>query len=271
MKIYHYTSIETLALILANKTIRFNRLDKVDDLEESEYGISDANIKIGQYNFVSCWTKDDIENITLWGLYTQYKGVRISLDEDMFVTYPSLGRADIKSYFKDFELGSDYMTTCVNNEAKLIDVEYVKDLKAINLEIGKYQEDIGTGKSSLNYSNKYGVYKREQWSFQKESRFKIHVLPITPNLQEEKEEPFIVLSKAMSSIGDRMLQRKSISINHIDIPLKDEVFKEMEIMLGPQTTQADRIIVESLIHMFQVNSEVKNSVFKNKIRQKGTF
>lgn len=34
MKLYHYTTIDTLALILKNRTIRFNRLDKVDDLEE---------------------------------------------------------------------------------------------------------------------------------------------------------------------------------------------------------------------------------------------
>ena len=38
MKIYHYTSIETLALILKNKTIRFNRLDHVDDVDEAAYG-----------------------------------------------------------------------------------------------------------------------------------------------------------------------------------------------------------------------------------------
>lgn len=34
-KIYHYTSIENLALILKNKSIRFNRLDHVDDKEEA--------------------------------------------------------------------------------------------------------------------------------------------------------------------------------------------------------------------------------------------
>ena len=33
-KIYQYTSIDTLALILQSKQILFNRLDKVDDLEE---------------------------------------------------------------------------------------------------------------------------------------------------------------------------------------------------------------------------------------------
>lgn len=40
MNIHHYTSLETLALILNHRTIRFNRLDKVDDMEEAEYGVS---------------------------------------------------------------------------------------------------------------------------------------------------------------------------------------------------------------------------------------
>lgn len=31
MKIYHYTSLENLALILKHKTIRFNRLDRMED------------------------------------------------------------------------------------------------------------------------------------------------------------------------------------------------------------------------------------------------
>ena len=34
MKIYHYTSIETLALILKNKTLRFNNAKFVDDPNE---------------------------------------------------------------------------------------------------------------------------------------------------------------------------------------------------------------------------------------------
>lgn len=53
-KIYHYTSIETLALILKYKTIRFNRLDQVDDYEEACYGSGDLNLHLGQYCFVSC-------------------------------------------------------------------------------------------------------------------------------------------------------------------------------------------------------------------------
>ena len=34
--LYHYTSLDTLALILTNKTICFNTLLNVDDIEEAE-------------------------------------------------------------------------------------------------------------------------------------------------------------------------------------------------------------------------------------------
>lgn len=33
--LYHYASLDTLALILHNRTIRFSRLDKVDDPQNS--------------------------------------------------------------------------------------------------------------------------------------------------------------------------------------------------------------------------------------------
>ena len=35
--IYQYTNINALALILKNRTIRFNRLDRVDDIEQQLY------------------------------------------------------------------------------------------------------------------------------------------------------------------------------------------------------------------------------------------
>lgn len=86
MKIYHYTTIQTLALILKHKTFRFNRLDRVDDMEESAYGSGPTRSKLSQYCFVSCWTKSDEENLALWNMYTRYKGIRIGMDEMPFVT-----------------------------------------------------------------------------------------------------------------------------------------------------------------------------------------
>ena len=58
MKIYHYTSIETLALILKNKTIRFNRLDHVDDVDEAAYGSGvQKKVKISHYGICTQITK----------------------------------------------------------------------------------------------------------------------------------------------------------------------------------------------------------------------
>ena len=53
-KIYHYTTIETLALILKHRTIRFNRLDQVDDMEESLYTSGPINLNLSKYVYVSC-------------------------------------------------------------------------------------------------------------------------------------------------------------------------------------------------------------------------
>lgn len=86
MRIYHYTNLESLALILKNKTIRFNRLDKVDDLEEGN--VESLGVKFCKYVFVSCWTETEEESIPLWKMYGgDNGGVRISLEQEMFKEY----------------------------------------------------------------------------------------------------------------------------------------------------------------------------------------
>lgn len=86
MKIYQYTNIEALAYILKNKNIRFNRLDKVDDIEEGN--VESLGVKFCKYVFVSCWTESEEESIPLWKMYGGDKGgVRIGLERQMFNEY----------------------------------------------------------------------------------------------------------------------------------------------------------------------------------------
>lgn len=273
MKIHHYTTIETLALILKNKAIRFNRLDGVDDLEESEYGISAANVKMGKYHFVSCWTKDAIENIALWGLYTKYKGVRISLDENMFVTYPI--NNTFNSYFPEFnKIGDNYLISVPNNDVKLIDVEYVDDLKSKINQLGIYAEDKKSGKYSLKFSNDFGTFKSKQWKFQKQSRFKISVCPIQqPDLTQLKgpNSEFYRMEAIMNSIAPSLKDSQPVSVQYFDIDLNEIAFQNIEILLAPQTMVSEKIIVESLIKSFCPTAVLSESVFKGKIRFKGTF
>ena len=75
--LYHYTNIETLALILANHTFRLTSLDQMDDLQEKEaFDLKNA----GQFCYVSSWTDDETENIPMWKMYSSLNaGVRIKL------------------------------------------------------------------------------------------------------------------------------------------------------------------------------------------------
>lgn len=80
--LYHYTTIEKLALILKNKTIRLMPLDKMDDVQEAK--TKDFK-NLGRYVFVSSWTEDETESIPMWNLYSDLScGVRIGLKKNPF-------------------------------------------------------------------------------------------------------------------------------------------------------------------------------------------
>lgn len=76
-RLFQYTSLGVLALILQNRTIRFNSLENLDDLEEASLHFCDDNPPV---TYVSCWTDIIKESIPMWKLYTQmHDGVRIEL------------------------------------------------------------------------------------------------------------------------------------------------------------------------------------------------
>lgn len=87
--LYHYTSLESLALILKNRTIRLNPLDKMDDIQEQKT----ADIEnIGKFVFVSSWTDDVVESIPMWKMYTDPRcGVRIKLRKNPFLKHGTRG------------------------------------------------------------------------------------------------------------------------------------------------------------------------------------
>ncbi len=79
--LYHYTSVETLLLILKNKTIRFSRLDCLNDpLEGTHLKFKYLNENI----YASSWTSEANESLPMWKIYSNLKGVRIKMPIDLF-------------------------------------------------------------------------------------------------------------------------------------------------------------------------------------------
>lgn len=86
--IHHYTSIAALAAILRHRTIRFGRLDTLDDTQEAQ---SIGGFDFGTMLFASCWVEKDEEDIVQWAMYGDaMKGVRISLPRQPFAQVPRL-------------------------------------------------------------------------------------------------------------------------------------------------------------------------------------
>ena len=72
MLLYHYTTLDVLALIIKYKTLRFNWLINVDDQDESE--TSDYR-SFKEHIFASCWTNDVVKNISLFVLPILKEGI----------------------------------------------------------------------------------------------------------------------------------------------------------------------------------------------------
>ena len=84
-RLYHYTTLESLALILKNRTIRLMPIEGMDDLQESRT----ADVpNLGRFIFASSWTDDATESIPMWNMYASLgAGVRICLPTMPFRRY----------------------------------------------------------------------------------------------------------------------------------------------------------------------------------------
>jgi len=274
--LYHYTTIESLALILKNQTIRFNKLTNTDDLEESK--TSDIG-NAGQYIFVSCWTDKKAENIPLWHMYSnRLSGVRISLpflpfkeyDSDILNSYNSYNDSEFESLIKSPKIKT-YIPDSLNKNQKYIintsfdkstikeniKVLYTDDEKLILPEISKIEKTTQTIKFSL-----VGKYKRSCWKFQKEYRYRLWVLPIGHNeimLNHLDSDRF-------ESGFKRIKDQVKLNFDFIDLQIDQEDFSKMEIVLGPGVTESQRTLIDCLVATYNPKAKISDSQLIGKIK-----
>ena len=103
--LYHYTSVETLKLILQNEKIRFKRIDLLNDPLEGNL----QNFKnFRKFVFSSSWTAEKRDAIPMWKMYSDLKGVRIRMPIDLFCEKEELRLKKIKnSYILISDLNKD--------------------------------------------------------------------------------------------------------------------------------------------------------------------
>lgn len=274
--IHHYTSIETLSLILESKRIRFNRLDNVDDTTEAD---TFNELKLGEFFFVSCWTLTEKESIPQWNMYTpNMAGVRISLPEKMFNYTPikspdclngnSNGAIYTPIPFEEWATEEYFiMPDFTRHEWFSRPVKYREDY--VEQKNKRIEVKFNDGKVSylkLDTPSRIAALKDPDWAFQEEFRF---VLVIFPN--KTKIHDLSSWHKFHNQLMDIMVESLSSgngsSIQYYDMTLSPSIFDEMTITLGPLCTHSEKIIVDALISKYAPMAKIKESSYTGTLRQ----
>jgi hypothetical protein len=240
--LYHYTSIESLVYILKNKSIRFNSLGQVDDLNE---GKSEDYKSFGNYFFVSCWTDLEEESIPFWNMYTdKMKGVRIKLPSDLFndhwIVFGEEYRVKLSANHsivpQSNTFGLKYWVLPTHNNY-FRKVEYTDEVSKLKPTLKVVEGD----RFSISF-DKLGIYKSKHWIFQSEWRFIMKIFPVATNLSDIPIDSDLVQESVIAiERGD------PIPFTYFDVEVNEAQLKNMEIVVGPKTSQADKLIVESIV------------------------
>ena len=234
-KIFHYTTLETLILIIKNRTLRFNSLKNVDDCRE---GLSNDLGSFAEHIFVSSWTRDQTENPALWKMYSDlHTGVRIGIDSTS-ISYEKLetwGEKDVNTLIYPIQntenLPNDYYAiNWLNNDTldTVIDIEYKDNRPKF---IGNHGE--------RRYDYICSV-KDTYWKFQKECRFVLFGV--------KKSDIAEVNMNNLREFLSKGINLSSMELNYIDLQLTDYFFKNLEITAAPLMSDAYYDLLNNYLH-----------------------
>jgi Protein of unknown function (DUF2971). len=273
--LYHYTSLDTLALILHNRTICFNNLSYVDDIEEAE--TRDMG-EFGKFVYVSCWTDDEEESIPLWNMYTpNMHGVRIRMPKFPFKKrkYQKgqfyLGE-DIETYINMKKIFDENKAGIVPTAPHLVKVEYTEDNNKLFPKIKtesfdgalqeflelKDMEEIRNKNIEVNYSFKdIGRFKRKNWKFQREWRYIITLCPM--GIQDANPPSWEKQQEIIRRIEDRNLKPL---YERLFLDISDDALSDIEILLGPKMSEAEKYIAQALLAQYCPKAACRESALR---------
>lgn len=195
-RICHYTNIDSLLKILKYRQILFNRIDRVNDLEESK----ELNCNsLYQRTFIACFNHSEDESIPLWHMYSNKGiGARISyvMKKDKSVSDMFDKNTMIKTSSDDicFSWSKDSPQKGHIAIAKWQNIIYSFD--------EEYESGVYLGEDDYEISYDYGLigaYKDNGWKHEEETRCIVVLSPFA-----ECSQIFFLLLHLDTSVLDRI-------------------------------------------------------------------
>lgn len=269
--LYQYTTTEALKSILANRTIRLRALSTLDDTEES---VSLDSKAIGNFVFVSSWTSDTKEDIAMWNMYGKAgSGVRIGLPKTPFVEYTYTPTEQQKHGLSPIPenlvtalpietiLNPNYFIAPWHKEYILKKVECSDSEERLSPKLW----EINDNSETFSYG-KMGLYKNTYWSFQKEWRYVLHVIPFPLTLAYELiNKNRTLFSKLMHSVSDGHIK---CPVEYINMKIAPQMFDKMTIDLGPLMNSDIANMIRIITKSTSEKIMVYDSRLKGRIRER---
>lgn len=258
--VHHYTNINSLECILKNKTLRLNRLDKVDDKQEVSL-ISQKHW--AQYLFVSSWSALENESEAMWGKYAGYNGVRLSLPKFPFQNNQLTSKPEM-SIFSGDNTYSPIPLESIYNEKWLFVIPpirndiYGRDViyKCSPEKYIKPTVKSVDGGFEFNYFD-LATFKNLAWDYQKEFRYIFFIIPSSPDViaNWRKTGEHAIYKHLLRCLQDNVDNK----LEYFDIPLGD-VIDSVEITLGPCCSESEVLKIKKLLDEYTSNAKIKRSV-----------
>jgi len=263
--LFHYTTVDALLLILNNNTIRFKRLDLMNDPLEGYLQLFENSRK---YVFSSSWSAQSIDEIPMWKMYHDLKGVRLRMPIDLFdngeqMKVKKMNRS--KSFLIKSELDKEYFVEFeppINSNGENISkfkiksvfgptmVEYYSNHEIISNDIIRkmdYTNNVDFYEIDLNI---IGQRKIDYWSFEKEYRFRLFINDA-------------IMLAGSDNVLTEFHNDHTISTKYLDVKFKKNSLNGVEIILGPKTNENDKIKIESALRDIGIDEfEIKKSKIK---------
>lgn len=260
--LYHYTKIDTMKKIIDSHKIRFTRLDLLNDPCEGIVQFTDVtrHLNINQkVIYCSCWTSEISENLVLWAIYTQMKGVRLKMRSDLFDHgWKKFAFREIRNEFIPVSKIDSMPFTDKELKGGIQEIEgpiriaYVRDLKEL------YQDAVDVHIANEGKADAFrmydislyelGIKKLDHWKYENEWRYRIC--------------PYRRIS------GGKKAFEQSVDFptpEYIDVPFESEI---EEIVVGPNVPDEQIEGIRSFLSIKKIDIPISKSSIEINIKDK---
>jgi len=246
--LYQYTSVESLEKILSSRTLRFSRLDTVNDPEEATASdVPKASTSI----FVSCWSSNEIEQIPMWSMYGQnFCGVRMRLPANMFK-----GRHEPIIFDKGGAITTVDESYTIVRKAPAMQTTgraiigpnkiYYNDDPAYRARKLVHRR----GGVANYYPYDIGMVKGADWSHEEEWRFRIAALSFETQFPDDTYLNEVTLD----------FEEYPVETQALFVPLDESALDELEITIGPKADGTVVVDVGNMLSKFAPRADLVRS------------